>query len=138
MVRFPSFLRSERGFTIIEVLVASTLLLIGLTGTVEMMNVANRQTSSNQGREAGTNVVREVIEKAATVPYDALATGAITTELQKPQYGLGTLSAVARRGRTYNITVTGCSVDDRADGYGSHAGGGFCSDSGTTGTTVTD
>ena len=43
-------IRSESGFTLVEVLVASVLLLIGLARTVSVVDVANGRTTVTQGQ----------------------------------------------------------------------------------------
>lgn len=123
----------ERGFTIVEVLVAALILVVGVTGTLTMVNTANEQSVVDQGREAGTNLARDLIEAAGNVSYDQLAAGTITSALQA-EPGLGSAGGswtIVRRGVTYTVTSTACTVDDRVDGFGTaqKKASGFCSDS---------
>ena len=135
-------LRSDdRGFTLIEVLVAILILLVGVLGVVSLIDGANFATAKTKSREGGTNLAREILDGARAVDYDKLNQAEIVGQLQT-QPGLAdsdTSTAeweIGRRGIDYTVTaVPVCKVDDEADGYGDHAGGEFCASSGTTGTT---
>ena len=50
------------GFTIVEVLVAIILLIVGILGALIMINSANGTTLANQVRTGGVNLAREVAE----------------------------------------------------------------------------
>ena len=67
------------GFTIVEVLVAIILLIVGILGALIMINTANGTTLANQARTGGVNLAREVAEGSRavgeTVPYSKLSTG---------------------------------------------------------------
>jgi type II secretory pathway pseudopilin PulG len=134
--------RSEAGFTLIEVMVAATLLIVGVLGTLTLLNGANKATARTKAREAGVNLAREAIEAVRAVPYPDLLPSTIDAEL-KAQPGLADSSGAAgwqvvRRGIRFTLVPSVCSVDDGTvaqDGYGDHAGGSFCADSTTTGTT---
>ncbi len=139
--RFPG----QEGFTLIEVTVAATLLLIGVLGVLSMLDFANQGSARTKAREAGTNLAREAIEAARAVPFPNLTPTRIEAEL-KSQPGLEDNSAAAgwtvtRRAIVYTLVPSVCSVDDGtvvADGFGNHAGGSYCADSGTEGTTDTN
>ena len=45
----------ERGFTLVEVMVAIMILLVGVLGVVSMVDGANAVTSKTKAREGGTN-----------------------------------------------------------------------------------
>lgn len=130
-------LQDDRGFTIIETLVAAVLLLGGVIGSLTMLSVANDRTLVNQGREAGTNLARDVVEAANALPYEKL-TGATITDALQATPGLGSAGGswtVLRRGLRYTITSTACTIDDGVDGYGASfvkSAGGWCSDSAAT------
>ncbi|CAA9463933.1 MAG: hypothetical protein AVDCRST_MAG38-493 [uncultured Solirubrobacteraceae bacterium] len=138
----PSRRSDQAGFTLVEVVVAAAILLVGVLGALTMLDTANAVTARTAAREAGTHLAREVIEAARAVPYPNMTPARLQAELEA-QPGLGDSSAsvagwtVVRRNVTFTLTATVCSVDDgtvAGDGYGSHAGGNFCADSTQTGT----
>ena len=120
----------EAGFTIIEVLVAATLLLVGMLGVVTMVNGANSAVGSAREREAATNLAREIAEQARSIPYSQVDAATLEPKLQA-MAGLASSTpaptwTVTRRGTTYEADVTVCSMDDTRDGLGDHSEGGFC------------
>ena len=129
----------EAGFSLIELVVAIFVLLVGVLGTVALVDGANRTTSENRAREAATNLTREMIEDARSVSYGSLDATTIASRLAAMSGGTvqadGTVAYV-RRGVTYTATPSLCYFDDPKDGYGSHAAGAtYCN--ANTGTTDT-
>lgn len=131
---------AEHGFTLVEVMVAATLLVVGVLGALTMLDGANAATSRTKARDGATNLAREAIEAARAVPYPELVPSRIQDELAS-QPGLGDASSatgwnIVRRGITFTLVPSVCSVDDgmAADGYGNHGGGSYCADSSTQGT----
>lgn len=139
----------ERGFTLVEVLVAFFLLMVGMAGTALMLNTANATTAGTKAREQGIALQREVVEAARSIPYDELTPASVVSAVQaKP--GLGKLAPtdtswkirrgevtennITRGGVTYTVTLGACSVDDPSDGTGAHDPASFCA-SGATATT---
>jgi prepilin-type N-terminal cleavage/methylation domain-containing protein len=125
-----SLVRDTRGFTLIEVSIASVILLIGTLAVVAMSDVASKQTVQTKGREAATSLARQLIEDVRSVPYDQLEQNSIESDLQS-QPGMGSLPdsstyTIRRRGFTYSIDASVCALDDPRDGIGSHANGNFC------------
>ncbi|MCW3041258.1 MAG: prepilin-type N-terminal cleavage/methylation protein, partial [Solirubrobacterales bacterium] len=131
--------RGERGFTLVEVLVAALVLVTGMLGVLTLTIEAQSATFSNQARTGGTALVREVTEGVRAVPYDQLVTGPLAARLQA-QTNLGDDSPtvpgwqIHRGALDYTVSVGVCATDDPRDGYGNHPAGQFCA-SGTTGTT---
>ncbi len=147
----------QGGFSIVEVLVAITLLTVGILGALVMIDSANGTTAANRARTSGVNLAREVTEGSRaiqeTVPYAALSTGcatpsspsnpcaetsAIVAALQS-QPGLASTGTggwkIVREGTTYTIKVSICSMDDPSDGLGNHSSDGpYCADAGAGGT----
>jgi Tfp pilus assembly protein PilV len=129
-------LTAEDGFSIIELMVAIVILIIGVLGTVSLVVGANSATGSNRAREAATNLTREIIEDVRAVPYGQIdptnTAAAIATLTGGTAQANGTVT-YTRRNVSFTSTPTLCYVDDAKDGYGSHAGATFCNaDTGTT------
>src|SRR5213078_1490684 len=72
----------QHGFTLVEVMVAIFVLLIGVLGVVALSDGAARSTQINKGREEGTNVARDVIEAAHTFQYSSISQSNIVSQLQ--------------------------------------------------------
>jgi Tfp pilus assembly protein PilV len=137
MPRRPRFGR-EDGFTLFEVLIAAVVLVVGLTTLFGLLDTSLKATASTRAREGATNLAREVLEDAQTIPYSQLSPNAIVGELQAMN-GLANEGSgvwqIKRRGTTYTVTVKECSIDDPKDGYGVHKNSlgenPFCADSST-------
>ncbi len=132
----------ERGFTLVEVLVAFFLLMVGMAGTALMLNTANATTAGTKAREQGIALQREVVEAARSIPYDQLTPTSVVSAVQaKP--GLNKQDAgdtswkIRRGGVTYTVTLGACSVDDPSDGEGAHDPASFCA-AGTSSATPAD
>ncbi len=56
--------RDQRGFTLVEVMVAASVLMIGVLGTFVMLDGASKKNRDNNARTAATSLAREVLEQA--------------------------------------------------------------------------
>jgi prepilin-type N-terminal cleavage/methylation domain-containing protein len=124
---------SDHGFTLVEVMMAALVLVVGALATLATIDTANSKTVATRGREAATSLGRQLIEDVNNIPFRQLTQTGIAADLQSNQGlesapGSGTY-AIKRRGFTYAITLSVCSLDDPRDGLGSHSGGNFCSGS---------
>lgn len=126
----PSPLRNEHGFTIVEVLVAATILLVGILGVTTMVNSANSTTTSNKAREQGLSLARDLIESARSVRYQALSPSTVVPTVQAmdgfANTGQGAGWTVERRGIVYHVALGVCSVDDDGDLQGARVANAFC------------
>jgi prepilin-type N-terminal cleavage/methylation domain-containing protein len=137
----PGPLSDERGFTLIEVLVAMFILLVGVLATLALFDRANAATVVDRQREAATSLAREITEGARGVPFDDLvSTVSLNAELQAMP-GLEDDSAgggpytMMRRGTAFTVVTSVCTVDDGKDGGGSRPSSmSFCTDSTSAGT----
>jgi prepilin-type N-terminal cleavage/methylation domain-containing protein len=128
-----STLAARGGFTLVEVLIAMTVLLVGVLGTLALIDRANATTVTTRSREGAVNVARELVEAARSVPFAKLTPTSLETEIAA-QPGLADDGqpagwTIRRRGFTYTVSATVCTFDDARDGGGIHTTGGFCADS---------
>lgn len=117
----------EDGFTLVEVLVAMSVLLVGLLGVVGLVDAGNRTTSSSLKREAGTALARDVLERAHQTTYASLIGVGVGNTLRLSLGDAGATTAltpstftVVRRGVAFTVTVTSCRMDEGSDGVGVH------------------
>jgi hypothetical protein len=129
-------MRDEAGFTIIEVMMAAAILLVGSLGTLLMIDTAQSSIRVTKAREQATSIQRELIEAARTIPYDRLTPGAAADAVRaQPGLGDSSISAagwtIRRRDVTYKISMGACAVDDPKDDVGAHPAGVFCANPGS-------
>ncbi len=115
----------EAGFTVVELMVASTVLIVGMLGVLSMLTGALGATATSNKRVAATNLARELVETARGLSYEDL--DFVTTRLQARGLGAGTPWTIARRGVTYTVTATTCTFDDPSDGYAATPPANACS-----------
>ena len=129
-------LGSERGFTIVEMMVAVVVLLTGALGTLAILDTATHRTRTADDRQKATGLAREVIESAKAIPYRQIEQATFETRLRQDAgiAGEGSPWRVERDGTPYTVEAEVCWVDEPADGLGSRVLGGFCSGSGAGGT----
>ena len=108
----------QAGFTLVELMVAAFILLVGLLGVAAMLNQATTVAGTNNGRVGATNLAREILEDARSIDYDQLNPTQIAGALQgRPGLGgSGNPWTLNRRGVDYSATVTVCTVDQPKDG----------------------
>ena len=109
------------GFTVVEVIVASTLLVVGVLAAALLLDVANTETASAKARTAGNNVARRVIEVARTVALNTVeeGTGPALVQARAPDLADDDPApgwTVRRGGVTYTIGWESCVLDDPSDG----------------------
>lgn len=132
--------RDEEGFTLIEVLMAAVVLVVGLIGLFGLLDVSVRATAATRTREDATNLARQIVEDARSIPYAQVSPTSITSQLRESSGLTGTSTEagwqIVRRGITFTVTASECAIDDPKNGYGSgKKNGTFCSESETEGTT---
>lgn len=115
-------LGGEAGFTIVEVMVAVVLLVVGVLAMLVMVEGSISSTNRTSAREQATNLARELIERSRQVPYASTTTGAapaaLAASLPESPAVTGSSFVVHRRGADYTVKVTACSIDDPSDGAG--------------------
>lgn len=120
-------LHTEDGFTIVEVIVAMVVLLIGMLGVLSLLSGALQATAANNERVGATNLARELVEATRGLDYEDLTSALVVTRLQaRDNLGSGAPWTIERRGVTYTVTTTTCAYDDPADGYSASAPANAC------------
>lgn len=118
----------ERGMTLVEVMAAMVVLVIGVMGTLTLVQGSLSSTSATTAREQATNLARDLVERSRQAPYgDITYTNAAATlrsmlpasDSASPLSGpTNSQFTVRRRGTTYTVNVLACSIDDPTDGIG--------------------
>jgi prepilin-type N-terminal cleavage/methylation domain-containing protein len=130
--------RAQDGFTLIEVLIAAVVLVVGLTVLFGLLDSSVKATAATRTREGATSLAREILEDTRTLGYSTIGPNSIVGELQA-MHGLANTSGgatwqIARRGVTYTVVVNACAIDDPKDGWGKHVNAfnenPFCKDPG--------
>jgi prepilin-type N-terminal cleavage/methylation domain-containing protein len=113
-------LRDSSGFSLVEVMIAALILVVGAAAAFSLIDSANRSVTSNAARVGATNLGRELAEYARTTDYDLLQPSQVVNALRNHPRIAGTLSGSAwtieRRGVTYTVSAQVCTFDDPKDG----------------------
>lgn len=120
-------LRADDGFTIVEVVMACMVLVVGMLGVLSLLSGSLRTTKANNERVGATNLARSLIEHTRALNYQDMAGSLVMARLQAGgELGAGSPWTYTARGVTYTITATSCTYDDPADGLASPAPAGVC------------
>jgi prepilin-type N-terminal cleavage/methylation domain-containing protein len=121
-------LSDERGYTLVELLVAAFVLVVGMAGAFTLLNGANQASVVNNARMGSTNLAREMLEDARSVDYDSLTPSEIAGALQARMGVTGAPSpwTLSRRGIQYTVTVNVCTFDDPKDNIAATAPANVC------------
>ncbi|MEJ7787073.1 MAG: prepilin-type N-terminal cleavage/methylation domain-containing protein [Solirubrobacteraceae bacterium] len=118
-------LRDERGNTLVEVMAAMVILIIGVLGTLTMVQGGLASTDRTSSREQATNLVRDLVERSRQAAYADITYDNAAAKLRSMLPASDNVSAlsgstfsVTRRKTTYGVTVIACSIDDPTDGVG--------------------
>ncbi len=71
---FFKIAKDNRGFSIIEILVAATVVLILTFGIMTSLVTANIASNRIQNRATGLTIARDQMEKIRNMPYDDIGT----------------------------------------------------------------
>ncbi len=116
----------EAGFSIVEIMVAVVVLLVGVLGVLTLLTGAMSTTASSSQRLGATNLARELTEAVRGVDYDILTPTLLVPSLKARGLGSGTPWTIERRGVTYTITATACTFDSPADKFSATAPADVC------------
>jgi len=111
-------LGGQQGFTLIEVMMAAFVLVVGILGVVTLVDRANGALGESNARVGATNLARELVEYTRSFDYDDVTTGRLPALLHQKTGVSGTENPwkVVRRNVEYTVTVKSCLFDDPADG----------------------
>lgn len=120
----------ETAFTLVEVLVAMVILVVGLLALLTMLDTAERASATTRAREGATNLARQILEDARTIPYAQIIPTSIESQL-RAMNGLADASTttgwqIERRGFLYTVTAEECAIDNPKDGLAQTHGSTFC------------
>lgn len=119
-------LKQETGLTLIEVLIASIVLAVGIGGTFGLLNTSVKTSAQTHDREGAVSLARQIAEDARTIPFDQLTPKTVEEKLQA-MTGLENATpseawhivrgkSSTQAGATYTVTVHACYVDELKDG----------------------
>ena len=77
--RYQDHASSESGFSLIELLVACTILVIGVFGVVTSVNTSHKLSDVSESETVASQVADRELDLALTVPYTALALTSLPT-----------------------------------------------------------
>jgi hypothetical protein len=111
-------IRAQSGFTLVEVLMAAFVLVVGILGVVALVDRANAALGESNGRVGATNLARELTEYSRSYDFDDLTTGRLPIQLHQRTGVSGTSNpwTVVRRNVSYSVAVKVCLFDDPTDG----------------------
>ena len=118
----------ERGMTLVEVMAAMVILVIGVMGTLTLVQGSLSSTSATTAREQATNLARDLVERSRQAAYKNVTYDLAPATLRSMLPASDNATAlsgptnsqfnVTRRNVTYTVKVFACSIDDPTDGIG--------------------
>lgn len=115
--------RSEHGFTIVEALVASMVLVAGLLTAAAILIISDHSISSVRARESAVTLARQITEDVRSIDYSQISSSNIVSTLQAMP-GLANTSSgstwtIARGPQgnqvTYTVSVSVSAFNDAHD-----------------------
>ena len=96
--------RGERGFTVVEVLIAMLVLVIGFAGILSLQLTAMRATSFSRHATEASVLAEDKMEELRTIPVATLANGNDTVDARGVPDALGLFT------RAWTITTGGATT----------------------------
>ena len=94
--------RDEAGFSLVELLVAIVILMVGLLGLLQAVNVALHHNMNSQIRNEATIVADEMLALELAKPFDLVSTANGNKNIVKPVLGGFKNFSVARSGAEFS------------------------------------
>lgn len=95
--------RNDSGFTLIEVLIAIVILMVGLLGLMQTVNMAIHYNLNSQIRTEATMVADEQISIELAKPFDLVSTSTRNTFVRRP---------VLNGFRNFSVVRTGVTLSN--------------------------
>jgi prepilin-type N-terminal cleavage/methylation domain-containing protein len=93
--RFLEKRSSQKGMTLIELMIACFVLAVGMLGSLAMIFLAIATNSRNKFDTTGTMIAQTIIEQINTLPTNATSGGAFVTAISLTDCGTTTHTATA-------------------------------------------
>jgi prepilin-type N-terminal cleavage/methylation domain-containing protein len=125
--------RSDRGFTLVEVLLAMTLMSVGIAATLSVFGSAGRTTVIAQQNDVGTQQAQAVIDQISTMNYDKVgltSTPASSTNPKNPGYRVSGSTLLIKTGLTESFVLSsdtgqsGAAIDPTPTSFSVGTGNG--------------
>ena len=126
-------INSDRGFTMVEVLLAMTLMSVGIAATLSVFGSAGRTTVIAQDNDVAVQQAQAAIDQIATLNYDKVgltSTPTSSTNPKNPGYRVSGSTLLIKSGFTENFVLStdtgqsGAAVDPSPTSFSVGAGGG--------------
>ncbi len=117
--RLRSRLQGERGFTIVETMVAITIMFGTLVSLSYLVTVSLGHQRVSRIRQTGSGLANQIMEQTRGLPYASIQTGMLATDLSGDSNIVTSCSGGAK---LYACTATGSSIPGTAEPIVSSAG----------------
>lgn len=87
--------RGEGGFTVVEVLVAMTILLVGIGATVTALTGSRRLTQKSERTDQGVAIAQREVERMRSMKFENIATKTLPDATTGQPAGLNLLVAIS-------------------------------------------
>src|SRR5262245_13239435 len=77
-----SRVRSDAGFTLSEVLIGAVVLIVGIATLFGLLDASVKASYQTRAREGATNLARQIVEDARTIPYAQISPPSVSEQLQ--------------------------------------------------------
>lgn len=121
-------MRDDAGLTLVEVMAAMVIMVVGVLGTLVLVQGGLSSTDRTTTREQATNLARDLVERSRQANYDTMTYPLAPATLRGMLPASDSASAlsgptsstfmVTRRKVIYTVDVFACSIDDPTDGIG--------------------
>jgi type IV pilus assembly protein PilV len=103
--------KNSNGFTMVEVMVATVIILVGLLGLLQAVNLAMETNLRNQLRDEAIYVGERVINEQRGRGFDSISTTTVTTQVPSRIRGSTRTYSVTRSATVLSTTGTPAQPD---------------------------